>query len=127
MAREVAFAYDRNSEHEHRRRAVEEYELFVSWLCQTNRRNVYQEFHDHILHLQSSSITLHSSLMMLPMQHEHRHRAVEEYELFVSWLCQTNRRNVYQEFHEHILRLRDEDQYAHMPVHFPGVLGTKRS
>ena len=73
MVREVAFGYDRNSEHEHRRRAVEEYELFVSWLCQTNRRNVYQEFH------------------------------------------------------EHILRLRDEDQYAHMQVHFPGVLDTECS
>ena len=33
MAREVAFAYDRNSELEHRRRAVEEYDFFVSWLC----------------------------------------------------------------------------------------------
>jgi len=60
-------------------------------------------------------------------EREHCHRAVEEYELFVSWLCQTNRRNVYQEFHDHILHLRDEDEYAHTPVHFPGVLGTKRS
>jgi hypothetical protein len=60
-------------------------------------------------------------------EHEYRHRVVDEYELFVSWLGETNRRNVYQEFHEHILRLQDEDQYAHTPVHFPRVLGTERS
>ena len=59
-------------------------------------------------------------------EREHCHRAVEEYELFVEWLCQTNRRNVYKEFHDHILQLREDDAYAHTPVHFPGVLDTKR-
>ena len=59
--------------------------------------------------------------------HEYRRRVVDEYELFVSWLGNTNQRKVHKEFHDHLLRLREEDKYAHTPVHFPGVLGTKRS
>ena len=60
-------------------------------------------------------------------EHEYRRRVVDEYELLVTWLGETNRGNVYQEFREHMLRLREEDQYAHTPVHLPGVLRTERS
>ena len=51
MANEVAFAYDRNSIHKHRCRAVDKYQLFVAWLGETNPHSVYREFRAHLLSL----------------------------------------------------------------------------
>ena len=59
--------------------------------------------------------------------HEYPCRVVDEYELIVSWLGETSWRKVYQEFHEHLSRLQEDDKYAHMQIHFPGALDTDRS
>ena len=50
--------------------------------------------------------------------------AADEYELFVLWLGEMNHRKIYHEFHEHSLHLREDDKYAHVPIHFPGALDT---
>ena len=59
--------------------------------------------------------------------HEYRRRVIDEYELFVSWLGDTNQRKVHKEFHDLLLHLQKEDKYAHTPIHFPGALDTERS
>ena len=59
--------------------------------------------------------------------HEYRRRVIDEYESFVSWLGKMSRREIYHEFYEHLLHLRENDKYAHVPIHFPGALDTDRS
>ena len=60
-------------------------------------------------------------------EHDHRRRATEEYELFVSWLKETNRLEIYKEYYEHLLRLREDDKYAHVPISFLAALGSDHS
>ena len=59
--------------------------------------------------------------------HGYRQHIIDEYELSVSWLGKTSQREVYKEFHDHLLHLREEDRYAHKPIHFPGALDTEHS
>ena len=60
-------------------------------------------------------------------KHEYRRQAVDEYDFFVSWLNETNHCKIYHKCHEHLLCLREDDKYAHVPIHFPGALDTDRS
>ena len=60
MHHEVEFDYDRYSVHEYRQCVVDEYELFISWLGDTNRREVYKESHDHLLRLQEEDKYAHT-------------------------------------------------------------------
>jgi hypothetical protein len=58
---------------------------------------------------------------------EHNRIATEEYELFVSWLKETNRLEIYKEYQEHLLRLREDDKYAHVPIRILDALGSDHS
>ena len=53
---------------------------------------------------------------------EHNRIATEEYELFVSWLKETKRLSIYKEYHAYLLRLREDDEYAHVPIRIPDTL-----
>ena len=54
-------------------------------------------------------------------------RFVDKYEWFVLWLGETNRRAIYQELHDHLMHLQEEDEHAHTPIHFPAALDAERS